>query len=108
MAQPAHNPSTTSTKEETTVGRDAEEWALSARIANAERWAKATPEDRARNAQMLNEARRAKWTREIDPGGKLPPDELARRLAHKEKSHMLRMQKIRLRRRAGKLPKDAA
>lgn len=79
--------------------RDPEEWAASARIANSERWAKATPEQRAAAGQRVRDAKRQLWASEIDPDGLLPADELQRQLDHRQQAEMRRLTRSRLMRR---------
>jgi hypothetical protein len=82
--------------------RDPEEWAASARIANSERWAKATAEERARMGQRMRAGKRALWASEIDPEGLLSPADLQRRLDHMQKAEMRKLTRSRLMRRKHK------
>jgi hypothetical protein len=60
-----------------------------ASIAANHSWA--NTEDRAARTQPARDGLRAKWAKQVDPEGKLPPDELNRRVEHLEKAHMQRM-----------------
>lgn len=62
---------------------------LTAQIAANERWAR-TP-DRAAATAPARAGLRAKFAREIDPDGVLPPDELERRVDNLHRAHMARM-----------------
>ena len=63
--------------------------ALVARIAAAERWARTT--DRTAATAPARRGLAAKFEREADPDGVLPPDERARRADLLMRAHMLRM-----------------
>lgn len=68
---------------------DASDRVLIARLAAHTRWARET-----NPAEATSAARRgldAKWEREVDPTGELPPEERARRAAHLRQAHMQRM-----------------
>lgn len=62
---------------------------LMARIAAAERWGRTA--DRAAATAPARRGLRAKFEREADPDGTLPPHERARRADQLMHSHMLRM-----------------
>jgi len=62
---------------------------LSAQIAAHESWAH-TPDRSARTAPA-RAALMARFEREVDPDGTLPPDERARRAAHARKAHFARL-----------------
>ena len=62
---------------------------LIARIAAAERWSRTG--DREAATRPAREGLRARFAREVDPDGVLPPDELARRVDHALRAHMLRL-----------------
>lgn len=66
-----------------------EERALSARIAASERWAKTR--DRNSATAPARAGLRAKFAREVDPDGTLPPAELEERIGQMMRAHMLRM-----------------
>jgi hypothetical protein len=74
---------------------------LIARIAAAERWGRTA--DRAAATEPARRGLRAKFEREADPDGTLPPQERARRADLLMRSHMLRMSRAaaQARRRAG-------
>ena len=76
--------------------RDTDEWRLSAKIANAARWGKASKEDREATGRQLREAKRLRWIMAIDPDGTLSAEELERRLLMREKEEMMRLTKRRL------------
>ena len=67
----------------------ADERSLVAKIAAAERWGR-TP-DRTAATEPARVGLRAKFAREVDPEGTLPPDELERRVDSLMRAHMLRM-----------------
>jgi hypothetical protein len=69
--------------------RDAEDRAIIAQIAAAERWGR-TP-DRTAATAPARAGLRAKYAREVDPDGLLDPLELERRVDHLMRAHMLRM-----------------
>ena len=62
---------------------------LIARIAASERWAKEP--DRTKATAAARRGLEAKFEREVDPDGVLPPEELAKRVAAKKKAHYSRM-----------------
>jgi len=62
---------------------------LIAQIAAAERWAREP--DRTTATAPARRGLRAKFERQADPDGVLPPDERARRVDHLMRAHMLRM-----------------
>ena len=66
-----------------------EERQMRARIAAHTRWAQ--DPDRTAATSKGRAGLRAKFEREADPDGILPPDELERRVNHLMKAHMLRM-----------------
>jgi hypothetical protein len=63
--------------------------ALIARIAAHTRWA--GEPDRAAATAPARKGLDAKWAREVDPDGVLPPAELARRVENLRQAHMTRM-----------------
>jgi hypothetical protein len=69
--------------------RDPEHRAIVARIAAAERWGRTA--DRTTATAPARAGLRAKFAREVDPDGTLPPAELERRVDHLVRAHMLRM-----------------
>lgn len=83
--------------------RTPQERALNARIAAHTRWGRT--EDRAQATAPARVGLRAKFEREVDPDGTLPPDEVARRADHLQQAHMLRMSQraaeVRRQRRGG-------
>jgi len=64
---------------------------IDARIAAEISWAR-TP-DRSARTRPAREAFLKRFEREVDPDGKLPPDERARRANHALRAHMLRLRK---------------
>jgi len=85
--------------------RDPQEWEASANLANSERWAKASAEQRAEQGQRMRDAKRQLWASEIDPDGLLSADELQRRLDHMQKAAMRRLTRARVMRRNAKRSK---
>jgi hypothetical protein len=78
-----------------------EDRALAARIAAHTRWA--TVEDRGAATAPARRAFLDRFERQVDPDGKLPPAERARRAENARKAHMTRMAlKSAQARRAGK------
>jgi hypothetical protein len=71
----------------------AEERSLRARIAVSERWAK-THDRTTATAPARAAAQRARWAREIDPDGVMPPAQLEARLEEMQRVHHM---KVRLR-----------
>lgn len=69
--------------------RSQDQRAMIARIAAAERWAHVR--DRSDATASARAGLRARYEREVDPDGTLPPGELARRADHLMRAHMLRM-----------------
>ena len=67
----------------------AEDRSLAGRIAASERWAREP--DRAAATAAARAGLRAKYEREADPDGSLPPAERARRADSLMRAHMLRM-----------------
>lgn len=65
------------------------EYSLRARIAANHRWAFA--DDRTAATAAARTAADARFAREVDPEGKLPPEERARRAASLRKAHYSRM-----------------
>jgi hypothetical protein len=76
---------------------------LMARIAAAERWGREP--DRVAATEPARRGMRAKFEREADPDGVLPPDERARRADHLQHAHMLRMARAAAQSRARKRPR---
>lgn len=68
---------------------EASERSLAARAAAATRWAKC--DDRTAATKPARDGMRAKFARQIDPGGILPPHEREYRVDQMVKAHMLRM-----------------
>lgn len=68
---------------------DASDRVLIARVAAHTRWART--DDRRAAMAPLTRGLEAKWAREADPDGVLPPDELARRVEGLRRAHMARM-----------------
>jgi hypothetical protein len=64
---------------------------INARIAAEVSWART--EDRSARTRPAREAFLKRFEREVDPDGKLPPDERARRANHALRAHMLRLRK---------------
>jgi hypothetical protein len=62
---------------------------LAARIAAHTRWA--MEPDRKQATRAARKGLDARWAREVDPDGVLPPDELALRVDHLRRAHMTRM-----------------
>lgn len=75
---------------------------LIARLAAAERWGRET--DRVAATARARTAARARFEREADPDGTLPPDERARRADHLQHAHMLRMSRAAAAKRTRKAP----
>lgn len=71
------------------AARDPETRVLVARIAAAERWGRTS--DRSAATAPGRAGLRAKYAKEADPDGTLPPDELERRIDQLQRAHMLRM-----------------
>lgn len=71
-----------------------------AQIAAAERWGRVT--DRTAATAPARAGLRAKFAREVDPHGTLPPAELERRVDSLMRAHMLRMSRAAKAARAGK------
>lgn len=68
-----------------------EQRSLRSRIANHNRWAKASAAEREANTAPARKAFADRWERQVDPDGVLPPDERARRAEHAKKAHFLSM-----------------
>lgn len=64
---------------------------INARIAAEISWART--EDRSARTRPAREAFLKRFEREVDPDGKLAPDERARRANHALRAHMLRLRK---------------
>jgi hypothetical protein len=62
---------------------------LIARIAASERWAREP--DRTKATAPARRGLEARFEREVDPDGVLPPEELAKRVAAKKTAHYSRM-----------------
>ena len=62
---------------------------LAAQIAANESWAQT--EDRSERTRPAREALFRKFEREVDPEGKLPPAERARRAEHRRRAHFQRL-----------------
>ena len=69
--------------------RTPEDRSLVAQIAAAERWGRTT--DRTAATAPARAGVRAKFARQVDPDGTLPPDELEKRVDQLVRAHMLRM-----------------
>jgi hypothetical protein len=64
---------------------------INARIAAEISWART--QDRSARTRPAREAFLKRFERAVDPDGKLPPDERARRANHALRAHMLRLRK---------------
>ena len=64
---------------------------INAKIAAEISWART--QDRSARTRPAREAFLKRFEREVDPDGKLPPDERARRANHALRAHMLRLRK---------------
>jgi hypothetical protein len=64
---------------------------INAKIAAEISWART--QDRSARTRPAREAFLRRFEREVDPDGKLPPDERARRANHALRAHMLRLRK---------------
>ena len=64
---------------------------INARIAAEISWARTS--DRSARTRPAREAFLRRFEREVDPEGKLPPDERRRRAEHALRAHMLRLRK---------------
>jgi hypothetical protein len=64
---------------------------INARIAAEISWARTT--DRSARTRPARQAFLKRFEREVDPDGKLPPDERRRRAEHALRAHMLRLRK---------------
>jgi hypothetical protein len=64
---------------------------INARIAAEISWART--QDRSARTRPAREAFLKRFEREVDPDGKLPPDERASRANHALRAHMLRLRK---------------
>jgi hypothetical protein len=64
---------------------------INARIAAEISWARTA--DRSARTRPAREAFFKRFEREVDPDGKLPPDERRRRAEHALRAHMLRLRK---------------
>ena len=86
---------------------DPTERALVARIAANERWSREP--DRAAATAPARAALLAKFERQVDPDGTLPPQERARRAEHARKAHFTRLAlaSARSRRRAREFTAEA-
>lgn len=81
--------------------RSAHDRVLVAKIAAAERWGRTS--DRTAATEPARRGLRAKFEREVDPDGTLPPAERERRVGDLMRAHMLRMSlKARTARRRAK------
>lgn len=80
--------------------RSAEHRSIAAQIAAADRWGRTT--DRTAATAPARAGLRAKFAREVDPDGTLPPDELERRVDSLMRAHMLRMSLAAAKARAAK------
>ena len=80
--------------------KTAEDRSVIAQIAAAERWGRTA--DRTAATAPARAGLRAKFAREVDPDGTLPPDELERRVDHLVRAHMLRMSRAAKAARAAK------
>jgi hypothetical protein len=73
---------------------------INARIAAEISWARTA--DRSARTRPAREAFFKRFETEVDPDGKLPPDERRRRAEHALRAHMLRLRKrVKPGRRAG-------
>ena len=64
---------------------------INARIAAEISWART--QDRSARTRPAREAFLKRFEREVDPDGRLPPDERRRRAEHALRAHMLRLRK---------------
>ena len=64
---------------------------INARIAAEISWARTS--DRSARTRPAREAFLKRFEREVDPEGKLPPDERRRRAEHAKRAYMLRLRK---------------
>ena len=64
---------------------------INARIAAEISWARTS--DRSARTRPAREAFLKRFDREVDPDGKLPPEERRRRAEHALRAHMLRLRK---------------
>jgi hypothetical protein len=64
---------------------------INARIAAEISWARTS--DRSARTRPAREAFLKRFEREVDPDGKLPPEERRRRAEHALRAHMLRLRK---------------
>jgi hypothetical protein len=64
---------------------------INARIAAEISWART--QDRSARTRPAREAFLKRFEREVDPDGRLPPDERRRRAEHAHRAHMLRLRK---------------
>jgi hypothetical protein len=64
---------------------------INARIAAEISWARTS--DRSARTRPAREAFLKRFDREVDPDGKLPPEERRRRAEHVLRAHMLRLRK---------------
>ena len=64
---------------------------INARIAAEISWART--DDRSARTRPAREAFLKRFEREVDPDGKLPPDERRRRAEHAKRAYMLRLRK---------------
>jgi hypothetical protein len=88
--------------------KDPQDRAVIAQIAAAERWGRTN--DRSAATAPARAGLRAKFAREADPDGALPPDELEKRVDHLYRAHMLRMSRAAAKAKAARrgVPDDAA
>jgi hypothetical protein len=63
-------------------------------------------DDRAAATQTARDGLTRKWEREIDPDGKLPPPELAKRVEMRRKAHMAEMTRNSLKARRERAAKS--
>jgi hypothetical protein len=64
---------------------------INARVAAEISWARTS--DRSARTRPAREAFLKRFEREVDPDGKLPPEERRRRAEHALRAHMLRLRK---------------
>ena len=64
---------------------------IKARIAAEISWARTS--DRSARTRPAREAFLKRFEREVDPDGKLPPDERRRRAEHAKRAYMIRLRK---------------
>lgn len=82
--------------------RSPAERALAARVAAHARWSKLTEDERAKATAPARAVRFEQFERQVDPDGKLRPEERARLAEAARKAHMARMSLASLQKRRGR------